>query len=148
MALTRTEVSQETLVVFRDADDVYHDIRSAFAEVGKIKTEDSAFRRVVGRIFSGTGRMNPATVTVTVRPVSATESHIDIQASAQEGLVKQHTAPRAISRLLESLGSANLPMTPPVDDDVRTCPWCAETIKIAAKICRYCGRDVDPYASE
>lgn len=24
----------------------------------------------------------------------------------------------------------------------RTCPWCAETIKVAAVICRYCGRDV------
>jgi hypothetical protein len=24
----------------------------------------------------------------------------------------------------------------------RTCPWCAETIKAAAVICRYCGRDV------
>jgi hypothetical protein len=28
---------------------------------------------------------------------------------------------------------------PPVE---RTCPWCAETIKAAAVICRYCGRDV------
>jgi hypothetical protein len=28
---------------------------------------------------------------------------------------------------------------PPVE---RTCPWCAETIKVAAVVCRYCGRDV------
>ena len=27
--------------------------------------------------------------------------------------------------------------------DERTCPWCAETIKAAAVICRFCGRDVD-----
>lgn len=25
--------------------------------------------------------------------------------------------------------------------DTRACPWCAETIKKAAKICRFCGRD-------
>jgi hypothetical protein len=24
----------------------------------------------------------------------------------------------------------------------RECPWCAESIKVAAKVCRYCGRDV------
>lgn len=27
--------------------------------------------------------------------------------------------------------------------DERACPWCAETIKSAAVICRFCGRDVD-----
>src|SRR5262245_36838000 len=26
--------------------------------------------------------------------------------------------------------------------DVKSCPFCAETIKKAAKVCRYCGRDV------
>jgi|GEM_PF-2425024 len=26
----------------------------------------------------------------------------------------------------------------------RPCPWCAETIKPAARVCRYCGRDVEP----
>jgi hypothetical protein len=30
----------------------------------------------------------------------------------------------------------------------RACPWCAETIKSAAIICRYCGRDVKPQAFE
>lgn len=29
------------------------------------------------------------------------------------------------------------------DDATRTCPWCAETIKQAAVICRYCGRGID-----
>jgi hypothetical protein len=31
---------------------------------------------------------------------------------------------------------------PPVESDERTCPWCAETIKAAAIICRFCNRDV------
>jgi hypothetical protein len=30
----------------------------------------------------------------------------------------------------------------PVPSDERTCPWCAETIKAAAVICRFCNRDV------
>lgn len=28
--------------------------------------------------------------------------------------------------------------------DVRVCPWCAETIKAAAVICRFCSRDIEP----
>lgn len=31
---------------------------------------------------------------------------------------------------------------PPAQSDERTCPWCAETIKAAAVICRFCNRDV------
>jgi len=29
----------------------------------------------------------------------------------------------------------------------RPCPWCAEAIKPAAVVCRYCGRDVQPLAA-
>jgi tetratricopeptide (TPR) repeat protein len=31
--------------------------------------------------------------------------------------------------------------------DERACPWCAETIKAAAVICRFCGRDVKVHAN-
>lgn len=32
--------------------------------------------------------------------------------------------------------------SPPAQSDERICPWCAETIKAAAIICRFCNRDV------
>jgi tetratricopeptide (TPR) repeat protein len=41
------------------------------------------------------------------------------------------------------LGHVYLP-PPPVAAAERVCPWCAETIKAAAVVCRFCGRDVEP----
>lgn len=30
------------------------------------------------------------------------------------------------------------------DGDSKTCPWCAETVKVQAKICKHCGKDLEP----
>lgn len=39
---------------------------------------------------------------------------------------------------------ANHRTTPTNDADTRPCPFCAEDIKQAASVCRYCLRDVNP----
>ena len=31
-----------------------------------------------------------------------------------------------------------------LNTDSRACPWCAETIKTAAQLCRYCNREIEP----
>lgn len=33
-------------------------------------------------------------------------------------------------------------------DDTRTCPFCAETIKAAAIVCKHCGRDIQQPCKE
>jgi hypothetical protein len=44
---------------------------------------------------------------------------------------------------LDALPAAEaVPGGPVASDGTRECPWCAERIKAAARICRYCGRDV------
>ena len=56
---------------------------------------------------------------------------------------------------LSVLGSYKKSKKPPTDTatknvplfDERECPFCAETIKKKAKVCRYCGRDLSESAS-
>ena len=56
---------------------------------------------------------------------------------------------------IEGINQSNQLMKQPMDGNIyrpaaaatadeRTCPWCAETIKSAARICRFCNRDVTP----
>jgi hypothetical protein len=80
--------------------------------------------------------MNKATLSVTVEQVDETTSRAKFSISAQEGLIDQNTSGRALSRLLSS---AELP---PAGNDTKPCPWCAETIKTAARVCRFCGKEL------
>jgi len=48
---------------------------------------------------------------------------------------------RRIKDLIEAAQREHLPAAP-VDGPTRQCPSCAETIKQAARICRYCGREL------
>ena len=50
--------------------------------------------------------MNPAVVSITILPVSDSESSILIEAAAKEGLIKQRTAEKAVTRLEESFRQA------------------------------------------
>ena len=46
--------------------------------------------------------------------------------------------------LLFGFGSLRRPTDDKSDSDQRDCPHCAERIKGAAKVCRYCNREVEP----
>jgi len=49
-----------------------------------------------------------------------------------------------LGRVGAAVGVLPNPMGAAAAGDSRICPWCAETIKAAAVVCRYCGRDVEP----
>jgi hypothetical protein len=47
------------------------------------------------------------------------------------------------NELMENPGPDEGNIYTPAPPTERRCPWCAETIKAAAVICRFCGRDVE-----
>ncbi len=106
MALTRTSTQSEDVALALPAPTAYAALLAAFEAVGKIQSQEALFRRVTGRIYSGSARMNPASVTVSVETVGETESRLKITATAQEGVIAQNTAARAVSRLLQELSNA------------------------------------------
>lgn len=80
------------------------------------------------------------------------ESVLDKVATAKAILCARYGPTPA--RFLQGVTESNELMDDPGPDDgniyvpapptERSCPWCAETIKVAAIVCRFCGRDVDP----
>ncbi|AEF84091.1 hypothetical protein TREPR_3645 [Treponema primitia ZAS-2] len=50
--------------------------------------------------------------------------------------IKSNVDTNRISNVQETSSALN--------SDTRECPFCAETIKKAAKICRFCGKEVEP----
>ena len=63
-------------------------------------SEPAVVRSVVG---SGALNMNPAEVEVRVEPLGDTQSRVLVDASAEEGLIKQRTAEKAVTRIIAEL---------------------------------------------
>ena len=78
-----------------DADNPYLSIRNSAIECGEVLLDDKASGSVDVVIKAGVGNMNPAFVIVRVSGKSAS-----IAAFAKEGLINQHTADKAIARLI------------------------------------------------
>ena len=47
-----------------------------------------------------------------------------------------------IAEQADALAEAMQRQAAPAEGETKACPFCAETIKVNAKICRFCGRDV------
>lgn len=65
--------------------------KTAFSECGTIFEENIKDHIIAGVILSGTANMNPAFLLLRIE-----DDTIHLTASAKEGLIKQHTAERAV----------------------------------------------------
>jgi hypothetical protein len=103
MSLIRgTEIHEEFELNMTQAD-AFEKVVAAYGVIGKIKSQQNAFFRIEGKIGSGFGNMNLASVTVQVKRISDTSCTLVLDAIAKEGVINQNTAPKAVSRLLEAI---------------------------------------------
>ena len=103
MALTRTTQQQDELSVAMPFAEALKSVVEAFQRIGKVQSVQEKFGRVVGSVGSGMLNMNKADVTIQVEPDGETKSKIKFTATAQEGLISQNTAAKAITRILEAM---------------------------------------------
>jgi hypothetical protein len=71
-------------------------------ELGVRDDGETADSQVVGIVGAGAGNLNPAVVTVTIRPAGQ-GSKLVVRGAAKEGLIKQHAGDKAARRVAEAL---------------------------------------------
>jgi exosome complex RNA-binding protein Rrp42 (RNase PH superfamily) len=103
MALTRTTEQHEELVVKMGVDEAFAASTAALAKVGKVQSSQKKFGRIVGKVRSGHMNMNRADITIRVEEIDGGGAKLIFDATAQEGLVSQNTAAKAITRVLDSI---------------------------------------------
>ena len=103
MALTRKTRHKEELSMPMASDEAFASIVAAFTRIGHIQSIQEQSGHIAGSVGSGMLNMNNADVTVQVQPDGESRSKVIITATAQEGLIPQNTAAKAISRLQEAV---------------------------------------------
>jgi len=103
MPLTRTTQQQEELSVPMPFAEAIQSVVDAFQRVGRVQSVQEKFGRVVGSVGSGVMNMNKADLTIRVEPDGESKSRLTFTATAQEGLMAQNTAAKAITRVLDAM---------------------------------------------
>ncbi|MDO4989904.1 MAG: hypothetical protein Q4E45_05305 [Eubacteriales bacterium] len=78
--------------------DAWQNAKNALLQCGKLLEEDDFAGVLTGVIRAGIKDMNPAVVVIDVE-----QENLKISAYAKEGLFSQHTAEKAIDKLLQAL---------------------------------------------
>lgn len=104
--MARIDTAEGQLTLPLPAEQAWTKVFEVFERVGIVEEQHLEEQRLVGIIPSGFGGMNGAYVEVQVLAAGDAATDVKVQASAQEGLIKQKTAPKAVEKVLNELGSA------------------------------------------
>src|SRR5213593_4250010 len=126
-------------------------VRSVDSPLDKIN-EVTSTQSIWGRML-GYGTLNiqtaaevgSTTIETVARPMELKETILERQERARLNVMARQAAPFVAAAAGQGRAAARpsvgvLPDAP--IDDTRECPYCAETIKARAKVCRFCGRSL------
>ena len=122
-AITSQRVIDESGVLSVRAED------SPLDKINNITCTQSLWGRMLGYgalSIQTAAEIGSATLDTVARPMILKETILEQQERARRYVMSRQAAPPT--------GDAQAP------DDTKECPYCAETIKARAKVCRFCGR--------
>lgn len=105
MRYLSSEVYEASVEFAGDPADTVTRCYETLTELGEPTASEEAVDhpRLQAVIGSGFMRLNPAVVEIDVKPTGSAASQVSVRASAKEGLIKQHTAEKAVRRVVEAL---------------------------------------------
>lgn len=100
-----TESHSEKLRIGMHPEKVIKLAYSVLAKAGALEKNDETppYPFLKAKVGSGAFNMNPAVVYVEILDGDATSCEVTITGAAKEGLIKQHTAEKAVKRVVEAL---------------------------------------------
>jgi hypothetical protein len=100
-----TETRSETMTLTQSAEVVRERAHVALSKLGRLIIDDETGRagQLAAVIGAGSMKLNRAVVNLRITGTNSAECSVEIEASAKEGLIKQHTAADAIIQVREAL---------------------------------------------
>ena len=125
-------------------------IDSPLDKIHNITCEQSLWGRMLGYgtlNVQTAAEVGSTTIEKVTRPMELKEMILEQQQNGRCQVMARQVAPLVAAAstartAAPAYGRPGAPASGTTQDDARECPYCAEIIKVRARVCRFCGRDV------
>jgi len=118
-------------------------VDSPLDKINEITSTQSIWGRMLGYgdlNIQTAAEIGSTTIETVARPMELKETILEQQERARYNVMARQAAAGGQGRATARPAASAQPDAPM--DDTRECPYCAETIKARAKVCRFCGRSL------